>query len=98
MFEFSILCVIAIAIGYCATLWVMGRRDDVIYGQFIQTEQFPAVNLEPPPATMRLDVETIKLETPPTDRCVRGAVWWFAGTAAPSLSASMIAAPSYGVE
>jgi hypothetical protein len=32
--------------GYCVTLWIMGRRDDIIYGQFIQTEQFPAVNLE----------------------------------------------------
>jgi hypothetical protein len=42
MFEIGILCVIAIAIGYCATLWIMGRRGDVIYGQFIQTEQFPA--------------------------------------------------------
>jgi hypothetical protein len=50
MFEISILCVIAIAIGYCGTLWIMGRRDDVIYGHFIQTEQFPAVNLEPPPS------------------------------------------------
>jgi hypothetical protein len=54
MFEISILCVIALAIGYCATLWIMGRRDDVIYGQFIQTEQFPVLNLESPPASNAL--------------------------------------------
>jgi hypothetical protein len=60
MFEIGILCVIAIAIGYCAPLWIMGRRGDVIYGQFIQTEQFPAV--EPPPAPMRLDVESMMRE------------------------------------
>jgi len=27
------------AIGYCATLWIMGRRDAVIYGQFIREQQ-----------------------------------------------------------
>jgi hypothetical protein len=56
MFEISILGVILVAIGYCATLWIMGRRDDVIYGQFVETEPLPAVEVEPPLAPARSDL------------------------------------------
>ena len=38
MFEISILCVMAIAIAYSATLWFMGRREDVLHGEFIKAE------------------------------------------------------------
>jgi hypothetical protein len=56
MFEISILCVIFVAIGYCATLWIMGRRDDVIYGQFVETEPLPAVEVEAALAPARSDL------------------------------------------
>jgi hypothetical protein len=46
MFELSIFCVILIAVAYSATLWVMGRRKDVLHGEFVHVER-PAY--EPPP-------------------------------------------------
>jgi len=48
MFEFSILCVIALAIGYWVTLWLMGRHDDVLHGDFVHSEPRP----EPPAAPL----------------------------------------------
>lgn len=48
MFEFIILCVIALAIGYWVTLWLMGRRDDVLHGHFVQTDARP----EAPPTPL----------------------------------------------
>jgi Ca2+/H+ antiporter len=41
MFEISIFCVILLAIGYWVALWLMGRHDDVLHGDFVQTEQEP---------------------------------------------------------
>jgi hypothetical protein len=39
MFELGIFCVIVLAIGYWMALWLMGRRDDVLHGDFVQVEQ-----------------------------------------------------------
>ena len=36
MFEIIIFCVILFAVGYWATLFVMGRRDDVLHGEFVR--------------------------------------------------------------
>ena len=36
MFEISIFCVILLAIAYWAVLWVMGRREDVLHGEFVE--------------------------------------------------------------
>ena len=47
MFEISIFCVIVLAIGYWVALWLMGRHDDVLHGDFVQTE------LGPDPAATR---------------------------------------------
>ena len=41
MFELSIFCVIALAIGYWATLFLMGRREDVLHGDFVEGKQRP---------------------------------------------------------
>jgi hypothetical protein len=38
MLEISIFCVILFAIGYWATLFIMGRREDVLHGEFVETE------------------------------------------------------------
>jgi hypothetical protein len=38
MFELGILGIILLAIGYWATLFTMGRRDDVLHGNFVQVE------------------------------------------------------------
>ena len=37
MFEISIFCVILLAISYWSVLWLMGRREDVLHGEFVQT-------------------------------------------------------------
>ena len=36
MFEIGISIFILLAVGYWATLWIMGRRDDVLHGQFVE--------------------------------------------------------------
>jgi hypothetical protein len=38
MLEIGILVFILLATGYWATLWIMGRRDDVLHGQFVEFE------------------------------------------------------------
>jgi hypothetical protein len=38
MLEIGILVFIVLAVGYWATLWIMGRRDDVLHGQFVEFE------------------------------------------------------------
>jgi len=47
-----------LAVGYWATLWLMGRHDDVLHGDFVQSEQgaeraatsaFPAPPFPPKP-------------------------------------------------
>ena len=35
MFEVAVFSIVVIAIGYWAFLWLMGRRDDVLHGEFI---------------------------------------------------------------
>ena len=47
MFELGILGVILLAVGYWATLWMAGRRDDVLHGKFVQMEPGAAVAAEP---------------------------------------------------
>ena len=54
MFEISILCVIGLAIGYWAALWLMGRHDDVLHGDFVHAEQ-PQESHPPASSTLRVD-------------------------------------------
>ena len=58
MLEISIFCVILLAAGYWAAMFVMGRRDDVIHGRFVHTEEAsafvaPAMPMPPPPFPKR---------------------------------------------
>ncbi|MGL9618209.1 hypothetical protein QRQ56_09430 [Bradyrhizobium sp. U531] len=39
MIEISVFCVILLAAGYWTTMFVMGRRDDVIHGKFVHAEE-----------------------------------------------------------
>jgi hypothetical protein len=54
MFEIIIFCVILLAVGYWVTLWMAGRREDVLHGQFVevepQAEPAPASAIVPSPA------------------------------------------------
>jgi hypothetical protein len=38
MFEIGIFCVFFLALSYWAVLWLMGRREDVLHGEFVQSE------------------------------------------------------------
>jgi hypothetical protein len=39
MLEIGIICIITLAVGYWVTLWLMGRHDDVLHGDFVHAEQ-----------------------------------------------------------
>jgi hypothetical protein len=41
MFEIGIFCVILLAISYWAVLWLMGRREDVLHGEFVESGAEP---------------------------------------------------------
>src|ERR1700753_2854064 len=38
MLEISIFCVLLFAVAYWATLFIMGRREDVLHGEFVETD------------------------------------------------------------
>ena len=38
MFEIGIFSVIILAVSYWAVLWVMGRREDVLHGEFVKAD------------------------------------------------------------
>jgi hypothetical protein len=38
MIEIGIISIIVLAAGYWVTLWLMGRRDDVLHGDFVHAE------------------------------------------------------------
>jgi hypothetical protein len=52
MLEISIFCVILFAIAYWATLFIMGRREDVLHGEFVEAEPEPADAAVPVSAPM----------------------------------------------
>ncbi|MBW7962299.1 hypothetical protein [Bradyrhizobium sp. BR 10261] len=52
MLEIGIFCVILLAAGYWAAMYVMGRHDDVIHGKFVHSEDegdFAAPAMPTPP-------------------------------------------------
>jgi hypothetical protein len=38
MFEISIFCVILLAVSYWVVLFLMGRREDVLHGEFVKAD------------------------------------------------------------
>lgn len=58
MLEIGIFCVILLAAGYWAAMYVMGRHDDVIHGKFVHSDDEgaftqPAMPAPPPPFPKR---------------------------------------------
>lgn len=52
MLEIGIFCVILLAAGYWAAMYVMGRHDDVIHGKFVHSEddgEFAQAAMPTPP-------------------------------------------------
>jgi hypothetical protein len=60
MFEISIFCLITLAIGYWAALWLMGRHDDVLHGDFVQAEQRPEPALAAPPVPRKGNADALQ--------------------------------------
>jgi hypothetical protein len=52
MLEIGIFCVILLAAGYWATMFVMGRRDDVIHGKFVHADDEAAFTQPTMPAPL----------------------------------------------
>ena len=47
MFEIGIFCVIFLAVAYWAVLWLMGRREDVLHGEFVKSEPHAEESVRP---------------------------------------------------
>ena len=60
MFEFGIFCVILLAVGYWATIWAIGRRDDVLHGKFVEAEPEAEPAAAPLPAAPRASAESLQ--------------------------------------
>jgi hypothetical protein len=41
MFEIGIFPLIFLAAAYWAVLWLMGRREDVLHGEFVEANRLP---------------------------------------------------------
>jgi hypothetical protein len=51
MFEIGVISIVVLAVGYWVTLWLMGRHDDVLHGDFVHDEDASgAVADQPLPA------------------------------------------------
>ncbi|MCG6204003.1 hypothetical protein LPW26_05105 [Rhodopseudomonas sp. HC1] len=53
MLELGLLCVIALAAIYWATMWLVGRHEDVLYGSFVTPTPGPAGSEALPPELPR---------------------------------------------
>ena len=64
MFELGIFCVLLLAAGYWATMWTIGRRDDVLHGKFVEAEPETEPEAEPAaaplPAAPRASAESLQ--------------------------------------
>jgi hypothetical protein len=47
MFEIGVISIVVLAVGYWVTLWLMGRRDDVLHGDFVHDEDGVAAAVGP---------------------------------------------------
>jgi hypothetical protein len=60
MFEISIFLVIVLAVGYWLALWLMGRHDDVLHGDFVHVETAPEAVSVSSPASRTDSTETLE--------------------------------------
>jgi hypothetical protein len=64
MFELSIFCVIALAIGYWTTLFLMGRREDVLHGDFVEGKEQPEPAATQPSTAQLPAMQTSTMQAP----------------------------------
>lgn len=51
MLEIGIIGIVVVAVGYWVTLWLMGRHDDVLHGDFVHPEQAAEASMPLLPAS-----------------------------------------------
>jgi hypothetical protein len=79
MFEVAIYSIVVVAIAYSAFLWRMGRRADVLHGEFIVPSsgpQFSSPQFSSPSPASTLDIEASLrslLQTIERDLCESGS-------------------------
>jgi hypothetical protein len=69
MLEIGIISIIVLAVGYWVTLWLMGRHDDVLHGDFVHAEQgadAPAFADQPFPARPPFPAQPLPAPAPAT--------------------------------
>jgi hypothetical protein len=74
MFEIGIFCVIFLAVSYWAVLWLMRRRDDVLHGEFVESEPLaeePALPVFPKPSVRSAFLERPVQATAPEQPAFR---------------------------
>ena len=75
MLEIGILVFLLLAGGYWVTLWIMGRRDDVLHGQFVEfegeDELVPAMATRSHVPTRRRREPPISAEPAPDDAALQ---------------------------
>ena len=74
MIEIGIISIIVLAVGYWVTLWLMGRRDDVLHGDFVRAEpgaDTAALSDQPFPARPPFPAKPV---FPPKPTVVKAAV------------------------
>jgi hypothetical protein len=73
MFEVAIYSIVVIAIAYSAFLWRMGRRADVLHGEFIAPSSSPQSSSQRPASTLDIEASLKSLlRTIERDLCESG--------------------------
>ena len=74
MFEVAIYSIVVIAIAYSAFLWRMGRRADVLHGEFIAPSSSPQSSSQSPASTLDIEASLKSLlRTIERDLCESGS-------------------------
>jgi hypothetical protein len=73
MFEVAIYSIVVVAIAYSAFLWRMGRRADVLHGEFIAQSSSPQSSSQSPASTLDIEASLKSLlRTIERDLCESG--------------------------
>ncbi len=95
MFEVAVICIVLVATAYSAFLWRMGRRADVLHGEFIAPSSSPKP-VSTPASTLDIEASLKSLlQTIERDLCEsEGGVVVAAGAAGAGL---LMSAPIFRI-
>src|ERR1700761_2487976 len=96
MIEIGIISIIVLAVGYLVTLWLMGRRDDVLHGDFVHAEpgaETAALSDQPFPARPPFPAKPMFPAKPPPKPTLAKAAVVKPAAAKPASAQALPAAP-----